>query len=142
VITEIKEGEIVLARHIPAADAWCSGLSFFSPDEDFIQVGIWGYDAGKKLQAHCHNKVLRQVPWTQEILYVKRGKILAHIYDSFSHKVAEFDVNEGDLVIMLTGGHGYDILMDGTQVLEVKNGPYVGAETDRVRLFAEHANDR
>ena len=32
------------------------------------------------------------------------------------------------------GGNGYDIMEDGTQVLEVKNGPYVGAEADRKRF--------
>ena len=35
---------------------------------------------------------------------------------------------------MLRGAHGYDILENGTQVLEVKNGPYVGAELDRKRI--------
>ena len=42
--------------------------------------------------------------------------------------------SEGDILILLTGGHGYEILTEGTQVLEVKNGPYVGAEADRRRL--------
>lgn len=137
VITEIKEGETVLARHVPADDAWGDGLSFFSPDLDFIQVGTWGYGAGKKLLAHRHNQVTREVLWTQEVLYVRRGRILAHIYNSSNIKIAEFEAGEGDLAIMLAGGHGYDIIEDDTQVLEVKNGPYVGADADRVRLDVE-----
>lgn len=141
-IREIKEGETILARHVPAEDAWGEGLSFFSPDADFIQVGTWGYGAGKELLAHRHNQVTRAVLWTQEVLYVRRGRILAHIYDSTSAKVAEFEVAEGDLAIMLAGGHGYDILEDGTQVLEVKNGPYVGAEADRVRLKDAKSNGK
>src|SRR5688572_26066333 len=46
-VIEIKDGELVLARHIPAEAAWKDGLSFFSSDNEYIQVGLWGYPAGK-----------------------------------------------------------------------------------------------
>lgn len=133
-ITEIKEGDIVLARHIPAATAWRDGLNFYSQDEDFIQVGVWGYDDGKELKAHIHNEVSREVLWTQEVLFVHSGKIRANIFDTAEQKVAELEVNKGDVIILLRGGHGYDILEDGTQVLEIKNGPYVGPDRDRRRF--------
>jgi len=133
-ITEIKEGDIVLARHIPAATAWRDGLNFYSQDDDFIQVGVWGYDGGKELKAHIHNEVSREVLWTQEVLFVHTGKIRANIFDTTEQKVAEIEVGKGDVIILLRGGHGYDILEDGTQVLEVKNGPYVGPDRDRRRF--------
>lgn len=131
---EIKEGELVLARHIPATAAWKDGLNFFSNDNDFIQVGIWGYGAGKELKAHIHNEVKREVLWTQEVLFVRSGKLRANIFDTQETKVAELEVNAGDVIILLRGGHGYDILEEGTQVLEIKNGPYVGPDRDRRRL--------
>jgi hypothetical protein len=131
---EYRDGETVLARHIPRAEAWGEPLQFFSRDEDFIQVGSWSYDAGKALRAHSHNVVPRSFDWTQEVLFVWKGAILAHVYDLSLRKIDEFVAREGDLVIMLAGGHGYDVLEDGTRVLEVKNGPYVGAEADRVRM--------
>lgn len=133
-VVEILDGDVVLARHIPASVAWNQGLSFFSKDSEYIQVGVWGYSAGKELKAHIHNEVSREVLWTQEVIFVRCGKIRANIYDINEKKVAELDVNAGDLIILLYGGHGYDILEDGTQVLEVKNGPYVGPELDRRRL--------
>jgi hypothetical protein len=133
-ITEIKEGDLVLARHIPAATVWREGLNFFSQDEDFIQVGVWGYHSGKELKAHIHNEVSREVLWTQEVLFVHSGKIRANVFDTAERKVAELEVNTGDVIILLRGGHGYDILEDGTQVLEVKNGPYVGPDLDRRRF--------
>ncbi len=133
-IVEIKEGDLVLARHIPASAAWNDGLNFFSQNEDFIQVGVWGYGAGKELKAHIHNEVKREVLWTQEVLFVRCGKLRANIYDTNENKVAELEVNAGDVIILLRGGHGYDILENGTQVLEIKNGPYVGPERDRRRL--------
>lgn len=133
-IVEIKEGNLVLARHIPASAAWKDGLNFFSQDEDFIQVGVWGYGAGKELKAHIHNEVKREVLWTQEVLFVRTGKLRANIFDTSETKVAELEINAGDVIILLRGGHGYDILEDGTQVLEIKNGPYVGSELDRRRF--------
>ncbi len=133
-IIEIREGELVLARHVPAIATWKDGLNFFSQDEDFIQVGIWGYGLGKELKAHIHNEVKREVLWTQEVLFVRAGKLKANIFNTKGIKVAELKVNKGDVIILLRGGHGYDILEDGTQVLEIKNGPYVGPNLDRKRL--------
>jgi hypothetical protein len=37
-------------------------------------------------------------------------------------------------MVMLKGGHGYDILENNTQVLEVKNGPFTSVEKDRERF--------
>lgn len=133
-VVEIKEGNLVLARHVPASAAWKDGLNFFSEDGDFIQVGVWGYGTGKKLKAHIHNEVVREVVWTQEVLFVRSGKLRANIFNTSEEKVAELEVNAGDLIILLRGGHGYDILEDGTQVLEIKNGPYVGPDLDRRRF--------
>ena len=133
-VVEIKEGNLVLARHIPADAAWRDGLNFFSEDGDFIQVGIWGYDAGKDLNAHIHNEVKREVLWTQEVLFVRHGRIQANIFNTHEQKVSELEVSSGDIIILLRGGHGYTILEDGTQVLEIKNGPYVGPDKDRRRF--------
>ncbi|MEG2082632.1 MAG: hypothetical protein RR011_05330, partial [Oscillospiraceae bacterium] len=58
----------------------------------------------------------------------------AKIYSLGEELVDEFDVHTGDVLILLGSGHGYSILEDGTKVLEVKNGPYLGAEIDRRRI--------
>jgi hypothetical protein len=133
-ITEIIEGDIVLARHIPSEIAWKDGLNFYSNDDDFVQVGTWKYASGKKLLAHTHNECSRTVLWTQEVLYVRKGSLRAFIYNTKEELVSTILVAEGDLIILLRGGHGYDIVEDGTQVLEIKNGPYLGADVDRRRL--------
>ena len=132
-IKEIIKDEVILARHIPTED-WQEGLSFHSEDEEFIQVGAWGYDKGKELLAHIHNEVERKVYWTQEVLYIRKGSIEASVYDTDENFVEKLIAKEGDTLILLRGGHGYKVLEDGTQVLEIKNGPYVGAEKDRRRI--------
>ncbi|WP_374659989.1 hypothetical protein [Inhella sp.] len=131
---EITHEGLVLARHVPASEAWGEGLRFFSPDADFIQAGTWGYPAGKELLAHSHNEAHRDVAWTQELLYIRKGRLRARIYAPTDELVDTLEAGEGDLLMLLRGGHGYDILEDGTQVLEVKNGPYLGPDVDRRRL--------
>jgi hypothetical protein len=78
--------------------------------------------------------VERTITHTQEAVYVRKGALKAIVYDQAGRAVEEIVVREGDLLIMLRGGHGYEIIEDDTQVLEVKNGPYPGPEADRTRL--------
>tara|TARA_B100000886_G_scaffold334419_1_gene289918 strand:+ start:1852 stop:2274 length:423 start_codon:yes stop_codon:yes gene_type:complete len=131
----IIHSDKILARYIPAAEAWGSNdLSFFSQDEEYIQAGSWNYNKGKKLLAHTHNEVKRSVLFTQEVIFIKSGSLQAFIYDDDSNLVEEFTAYEDDILIMLSGGHGYEVLEDDTKVLEIKNGPYLGAEVDRNRL--------
>ena len=49
-------------------------------------------------------------------------------------KIETLIVKQGELLILLESGHGYSILEEDTTVLEVKNGPYLGAEIDRRRI--------
>lgn len=133
-VREIKDGELMLARHV-TADEWDKGgLGFFSQDSEFLQVGIWNYDSGKRLLAHTHNDVARTFQRTHETLYVRRGRIEARIFNEGRELVDTLQVGEGDILTLMSGGHGYTILEDGTQVLEIKNGPYLGAERDRIRI--------
>ena len=129
----IQDGEQVLAKLIPES-AWEEGLSFFSNDNDFIQVGTWNYSQGKKLLGHIHNKVERKIDRTQEVIFVKQGRIEARIYNLEEKLIDTFEVEAGQVLILLSCGHGYTILEDNTQVLEVKNGPYLGADIDRYRI--------
>ncbi len=130
---EIVKGKTVFARYIPAG-SWKDGLSFFSKDDDFIQVGTWKYGKGKELLAHIHNKVERKINRTQEVIYVVKGKIKASIYDLKGGLVKQMNVKTGDFLVLLNCGHGYKILENDTQVLEIKNGPYLGPVLDRKRI--------
>lgn len=125
--------EAVVARHITSADL-SEGLNFYSDDRDFIQVGAWWYNEGKNLAPHIHNEVRRDINRTCETLYVISGSLEASIYDLKGELIDTFVAEAGDIVILLACGHGYRILSDGTKVLEVKNGPYPGADADRRRI--------
>ena len=130
---EISANGKLFARYV-SGDSWAPNLSFFSADDDFVQVGTWVYEKGKQLAAHRHNVYPRTGERTQEVIFVRKGGLTARIYDEEGSLVETVSMRAGDLLILLAGGHGYEIDEDDTQVLEVKNGPYAGAEADRVRF--------
>jgi hypothetical protein len=132
-ITSWIDKDVVLAKYIPS-ECWKDGLDFHSNNNEFVQVGTWKYNAGKQLLAHIHNEVERTVNRTHEVLYVRNGKLVAYIFDLDGKLVTDIEMQTGDTLILLECGHGYTILRDDTQVLEVKNGTYLGADIDRRRI--------
>ncbi|MES9996937.1 hypothetical protein [Desulfovibrio aminophilus] len=130
---EIVDRGLRLAVHLRAEDM-APGLSFFSDPSDFVQVGTWNYGAGKVLAAHNHNRLERAVTRTQEVLVVLKGRVLAHFHGEDDAPAGELAVGPGEVLVLLAGGHGYEILEEGTVVVEVKNGPYAGPDADRRRL--------
>lgn len=130
---EIVAGGDVLARLIEDADIK-DGLSFFSRDDEFVQVGAWNYNKGVELKRHIHNKAERSVTRTQEVLVVQNGSIKAEIFSLDKRLIETVTVNAGEILVLLNSGHGYTILQDDTRVIEIKNGPYLGPEVDRSRF--------
>jgi len=110
------------------------GISFFSENEDFLQVGAWQYSKGKELLAHNHNQLSHKIDKTQEFLFVLSGSLKAFIYNDVDKLINTILLKTNEGLILFNGGHGFEVLEEGTKVLEVKNGPYVGALEDRRRL--------
>jgi hypothetical protein len=134
---DITAGNEIIARHLNSAELSVNGLTFYSEDNDAIQVGIWSYDGGKVLAPHIHNLIPKTSNRTCEVLYVISGSIHADVYDENAEIICGLEIKRGDILICLAGGHGYRILEPGTLVLEVKNGPYFGPEMDRRRIESQ-----
>jgi hypothetical protein len=49
------------------------------------------------------------------------------VYDDNKDLVATRDLYQNDVVLMVGGGHGFRIIED-TVFLEIKQGPYLGAD--------------
>ena len=129
----IEKNGIIFAKKISLVNIK-KGLCFYSNDEDFIQVGTWNYEKGRYLAAHNHNIVERKINRTNEVIIILDGKLKIDIYDENDEKITELEAKKNDLLIMMNGGHGYHILEDNTKIIEIKNGPYLGAEKDRRRF--------
>ena len=131
-INRIEKEGIFWAVYLRSED-WEEGLNFISKDEDSIQVGLWNYQTGRQLGPHRHVINERKINKTQEVIFIKRGSLKAVVYDEEDKEIETVTLHSGDFLVTLSGGHGYEILEDGTQVLEVKNGPFTGLE-DRVTI--------
>ena len=129
----IRDKEKIIAI-IYRNEDWEEGLNFFTPNELNIQVSSWYYHKGKKLASHVHKINPRQVDRTHEVTYVKQGKMKVLLYGEDKRFLEEFILNEGDLAVYAYGGHGYEILEDNTQIVEVKNGPFIDVSQDKEKF--------
>jgi hypothetical protein len=100
---------------------------FLTPPEFKQQVGFVVYPKGGEIGRHTHRPLERHLVGTSEVLIVKKGHCLIDIYNDERDLVATRELSEGDLMLMVGGGHGFRMLED-TVFLEVKQGPYTGVD--------------
>ena len=120
-------------------DYHADGISFFTPDTFSQQLGYMNRPAGYVIAPHTHNAVPRTVEWTQEVLFIKSGRIRLDIYTAEKEYLRSSMLHAGDVVLLAHGGHGFQV-QDDAEIIEVKQGPYAG-ERDKVR-FAPVADDQ
>ena len=72
-----------------------------------------------------HHDVERAIRGTAEVLMVLSGRCHLDIFDSNRARVATTTMTSGDVVLLVSGGHGFRMVED-TLLLEVKQGPYGG----------------
>ena len=101
--------------------------TFITPSDYKQQVGFIAYPAGGEVQRHLHLPLERHLVGTSEVLLVRKGRCLLDVYDDDKNLVASREVEAGDLVLMVGGGHGFRMVED-TLLLEVKQGPYLECE--------------
>ncbi|UZQ55232.1 hypothetical protein OOK60_03915 [Trichothermofontia sichuanensis B231] len=130
-IQHITDGNELLAILIPAQFSK-PGIHFFTPDELSQQLAYMNYSAGKVIPAHVHNPVHRDVLFTQEVLIIKKGKLRVDFYNSNRFYLQSRILQAGDVILLITGGHGFEVLED-IEMIEVKQGPYMG-EQDKTRF--------
>ena len=130
---EIKHEDKVVCR-LFSMNELEKGLTFFSDDSEFLQVGTWNYDNGVSLQRHIHNILPRTINRTNELIVVMNGRLKLDLYSLKKEFISSFELTTNDVAILMDCGHGYEILEENTKVLEVKNGPYFGPELDRERF--------
>jgi len=108
------------------------GIHFFTPNELSQQLAYMHHPVGKVIQPHVHNPVPREVQYTQEVLFIKKGKLRVDFYDNQQQYLESHTLEAGDVILLVTGGHGFEVLEE-LEMFEVKQGPYVG-EQDKTRF--------
>lgn len=126
-ITHKGEALCILVRAAPLPTA----TTFYTPNEFNLQVGKIVYAAGTEIPRHSHRLVSRNVTGTSEVIFVQKGRLMLDLYDETRALVTSREMNSGDVVALVSGGHGFRLLED-TVLIEVKQGPYSGVqEKDR-----------
>ena len=109
-----------------------NGIEFFTPDDFPQQLGYMKHKKGHLIKPHLHNKIERIVNYTFEVLFVKSGIVKVNFYDLNKAYLKSKLLNKGDVILLAYGGHGFEILED-SEMIEVKQGPYAG-DDDKTRF--------
>jgi mannose-6-phosphate isomerase-like protein (cupin superfamily) len=103
------------------------GVTFFTPGDLSQQLAYMRHPAGKVIAPHVHNPVPRSVAYTQETLFIKRGRLRVDFFDAQQAWLASRELKAGDVILLIKGGHGFEVLEE-IEMIEVKQGPYAGEE--------------
>lgn len=122
----IRDGEQVLGM-ILRREYVPEKTRFLTPDDYKQQVGLIVYAGGGRVLPHSHKPVPRSIVGTSEVILVRRGAADVDFFDDSRRLVARRAVREGDLLLLVAGGHSFSFTKD-TILIEIKQGPYVGLD--------------
>lgn len=108
------------------------GIEFFTPDNFSQQLAYMKRPEGYHITPHIHNKISREVHFTQEVLFIRKGKVKVDFYAPDKKYLESRVLGSGDVILLASGGHGFTMLEE-TEMIEVKQGPYSGEE-DKTRF--------
>lgn len=137
-LKKIKKKDKIIAIIIQS-EYTSEGVDFVTPSDYSQQVAYMHHPSGKIIDAHIHNPVHRNVVLTQEVLFIKKGKLRVDFYDEHENYLESYIVKGGDVILLVSGGHGFCVLEE-VEMIEVKQGPYLG-NGDKER-FAGVSDDK
>ncbi len=114
------------------------GIHFFTPNDLSQQLAFMRHPPGKVIDPHVHNPVSRNVHYTQEVLFIKKGTLRVDFYSNDQQYLESRVLEAGDVILLATGGHGFEMLEE-VEMIEVKQGPYAG-DQDKTRFTAVAAD--
>ncbi len=126
---EIKhKGKLIaiIVRSNYASDS----VVFFSPPDFSQQLGYLPHKKGSVIRSHIHKQIDRKVTLTQEVLFIRKGRIVVNLYTENKKYITSRRLSAGDLILLCSGGHGFKILED-IEMIEVKQGPYSNKGNDK-----------
>jgi mannose-6-phosphate isomerase-like protein (cupin superfamily) len=127
----VRDGNAVLAI-ILRRGYRREGIEFFTPHEFSQQLAYMKRPSGYVIAPHVHNPVKREVHLTNEVLFVRSGRVRVDFYSDVRKYLSSSVLEAGDVILLASGGHGFEMLEE-SEMIEVKQGPYAGDE-DKTRF--------
>lgn len=138
-IETIRDGERIVAMIIRSGYQ-APGVEFITPDDFSQQVAYMNRPEGDRIDPHIHRELPRRITRTQEVLVIRRGRVKVDYFTEERAYLASSVLETGDVILLASGGHGFTML-EPTEMIEVKQGPYAG-DRDKVRFSpVEHADE-
>jgi len=131
-LNKIEFGNQTYAIIIRSSYCKENNIDFFTDNESPLQLGYMSRDVGYIIQPHRHNLVERKINFTQEVLYIKSGKVRVDFFDDNENFLDSTLLNKGDVILLSYGGHGFEMI-EKSEIIEIKQGPYI-SEIDKVRF--------
>ena len=120
---------IVIKKNFKKKDS----IEFFTDNSFSQQLGYMNRGKDYIIKPHFHKINFRKIKYTQEVLYIKSGKLKVFFYDPTSKiNFANVILEKGDFILLCYGAHGFKMLKR-TEIIEIKQGPY--SEDDKTFLF-------
>ena len=123
----------VTYAEIIRAGARVTTSTFVSRPDSSFQLGLLAHHAGFVEPVHYHKKVTRHVEDLQQFLVVQTGRIAITFHADDGRLLREVVLGPGDAILLVHGAHSLRML-DDSQCISVKQGPFLGAENDKVEL--------
>ena len=98
------------------------GIKFFTPESYSQQLGYMNRPKGYVIEPHVHNLVSREVLFTNEVLIIRSGKVKVDFYDDNQTFLCSRVLYEGDIILLIRGGHGFEMLEGLIPVSSIKLG--------------------
>src|SRR4029079_3254332 len=114
------------------------GIEFFTPGSYSQQVGYMNRPAGYEIAPHVHNTVSREVHTTKEVLFIRSGRLRVDFYTDERGYLESRVLEAGDVFVLADGGYVFHML-ERTEIIEVKQGPYNG-DLDKTRFDGVASN--
>ena len=108
------------------------GIEFLTHQDSSLQLGCMRRPAGHVIAPHVHRPVAREVRYTQEVLFIRSGQVRVDFYSDAQDYLESKVLEAGDVILLAVGGHGLEMI-EPSDIVEVKQGPYVG-EYDKTRF--------
>ena len=132
-VQNITDGAGLILAVVVKSDFFVEdGIEFFTEQENDLQLGYMRRPVGYQILPHVHGERSSLISTTQEVLFIKSGRVLCSVFDDCHNPIADLVLAKGDFVLFASGGHGFEMLED-SEIVEVKQGPYDG-RLDKVRF--------
>ena len=130
---EVIERDGVRYAEVIWAASTTPTTKFCSPDSGSMQFGLLAHGKGFIEPAHYHKQIERKIPNLVQMFVVQKGKIAVDFFTPDGKKFKEVIVGVGDAILLIDGAHSIRVLED-MQCVSVKQGPFLGAENDKVNI--------